>query len=192
VINAELANLIKKRRAYRSFEKVTVSKPIFEEAARLAQLAPSCMNKQLWNYVIIQEPKQLSAIVETLSSGNQVWNRNSSAVIAVVSKPELDCEIGPNKERKYYLFDTGMATAFLILFLTENDLVAHPMSGFNPEKVKKVLGVPEDMEIVVLIGVGKKTEKIHDDFSESQKKNEMERPARKSLAKFLFFNQFSK
>ena len=188
----ELVNLINKRRAYRSFEKVTIPKTLFEEAARLAQLAPSCMNKQPWNYIIIQDPKQLSAIVETMSSGNQVWNRNSSAVIAVITKPELDCQIGPNRQREYYLFDTGMATAFLTLFLTENDLVAHPMAGYDPEKAKKVLNIPEDMEIVVLIGVGKKTDKIPDDFSEGQKKSEKERPARKSLSEFLYFNQFGK
>ncbi|WP_455139529.1 nitroreductase family protein [Candidatus Hodarchaeum mangrovi] len=186
----DIANLIKKRRAYRAFEKVTIPETLFKEAARLAQLAPSCMNKQPWNYVIIQEPNHLSAIVETMSSGNKVWNRNSSAVIAVVTKTELDCEIGPKKERKYYLFDTGLATAFLILFLTENNLVAHPMAGFNPEKAKEVLGIPEDMEIVVLIGIGKKTEKIPDDFSENQKKNERERPARKALDEFLYFNRF--
>ncbi|MFX0050313.1 MAG: nitroreductase family protein [Candidatus Hodarchaeota archaeon] len=185
-----LENLIRKRRAYRALEPIKISKEIIEKAATLSQLAPSCMNNQPWRFIFVHDPETLKDLLKALSRGNQVWNRNSTIIIAVFSKPDLDCVIGPKKDRTYYQFDTGMATAFMILYLTELDLVAHPMAGFDPVKAKEILRIPEEMELITLIGVGKKTNIIPEDFSENQKKTEFERPKRKPLSDFVFFNTY--
>ncbi|MFX0205980.1 MAG: nitroreductase family protein [Candidatus Hodarchaeota archaeon] len=185
-----LENLIRKRRAYRALKPIQITKEIIEQAATLSQLAPSCMNKQPWRFIFVHEPEALKDLLKALSRGNQVWNQNASMIIAVFSKPDLDCVIGPNKERTYYQFDTGMATAFLILYLTELDLVAHPMAGFDPTRAKEILNIPEDMELITLIGVGKKTDIIPEDFSEHQKKTEIERPKRNPLSDFVFLNKY--
>ena len=187
-----LEEIIKQRRAYRSFEIPTpIPQEIIEKAASLAQLAPSCMNKQPWNFVFINDPNKHSEVLGTMSKGNQIWNKNSSLIVAVFSKSNLDCEIGPEKERKYYQFDTGMATAFLILYFTEQGYVAHPMAGFNPEEAKEVLKIPKDMELITLIGVGKKSDTILEELSEGQKKQELTRPTRKNLSEFMFYNEYS-
>jgi len=86
-----------------------------------------------------------------MSKGN-AWVQAASLIIAVFSKKELDCLI---KEREYYLFDTGMATAFIILRATELGLVAHPIAGFNEDAVKEILGIPEEMRLITLVIVGK-------------------------------------
>ncbi|MFX0182717.1 MAG: nitroreductase family protein [Candidatus Hodarchaeota archaeon] len=185
-----LESLIRKRRAYRALKPIKITKETIEQAAILSQLAPSCNNNQPWRFVFVHEPEALRNLLNALSRGNQVWNRNASMIIAVFSKPDLDCVIGEKKDRTYYQFDTGMATAFLILYLTEVDLVAHPMAGFDPVKAKKILRIPEEMELITLIGVGKKSDIISEDFSENQKKTEVERPKRNPLSEFVFFNKY--
>jgi hypothetical protein len=50
-------------------------------------------------------------------------------IIAVFSQKDLDCIRRGGRE--YYLFDTGMATAFMILRAMGLGLVAHPIAGFN-------------------------------------------------------------
>ena len=54
-----------------------------------------------------------------------------------------------------------MATAFLILRAMEIGLVAHPIAGYNVEKVKEILEIPDDMNVITLVIIGKKSEKIN-------------------------------
>ncbi len=109
-------------------------------------------------------------------------------MIAVLSKPKLDCVI---KDRKYYLFDTGMATAALILRATELDLVAHPIAGFSPKKTREILDIPPDMEVITLVIVGKKSNKVNPGLSRQQIEAEGQRPARLPINEFVYLNRFS-
>jgi nitroreductase len=123
---------------------------------------------------------------EALSAGNE-WARAASMIIAVFTKPELDCVI---KDRKYYLYDTGMATAAMILRATELGLVAHPIAGFSPKKTRQILNIPEEMEVITLIIVGKHSEDISPVLSEKQVTAEKERPPRLSFSEFAYRNRY--
>ncbi len=111
-------------------------------------------------------------------------------IIAVFSKKELDCVVARGT-REYYLFDTGMATAFMILRGTELGLVMHPIAGYNEERIKEILGIPEEMKVITLVIVGKKSDSTKD-LNEGQLKSEGTRPPRKALSEFIFYNEYSK
>jgi len=85
---------------------------------------------------------------------------------------------------RYYLFDTGMATAQLILRAVELGLVAHPIAGFDDEKVKEVLGLGGEETVITLIIVGKQADGIDPDLTPWQKESEEERPPRMSREEF--------
>ncbi len=95
------------------------------------------------------------------------------------------------KERVYHQFDTGMATAFLILRATELELVAHPIAGYSPKKTREVLGIPEDLEVITLVIIGKHAVTIKPILSEKQVKDEKTRPERFTLKKFVYLNRFT-
>ena len=103
-------------------------------------------------------------------------------IVAVFSHQELDCRI---KQRKYAFLDTGMATAFLMLWATELGLVAHPIAGYDEQEVKEILAIPEQMQVITLLVVGE-----HDKESPKAKK-EQDRPERLPLEEIAFENQFS-
>ncbi len=178
---------IKERRAFRSLEFVQISDELIEDFAEKAQIAPSCMNKQPWNFIFIREKEQLEKLFTTLSTGNK-WVEKASMIIAVFSKPENDCIIG---ERLYYLFDTGLATAFIILRATELGLIAHPIAGFNERMAKKILEVPDEMRLITLMVIGKHSKEINPVLSESMKLGEKQRPPRKKLEDFIFLNSYN-
>ncbi len=182
-------DLVNRRRAYRALESVEITKELIEKTAYIAQLAPSCFNKQPWRYIFVFEKTLLTKLQnEGLSKGNK-WAKAASMIIAVFSRIDLDCVIG---DRQYYLFDTGMATAYMILYLTDQGLVAHPIAGFDPVKVKELLEIPDEMHLITLIIVGKKADKIPDFFEDYQKKSEVKRPARKPLDEFIYMNKYIK
>lgn len=182
----EVREAIKIRRAYRSLEPVAIGEEVIEELVEAIRLTPSCFNNQPWRFVFITEETVLKEIFSTLSQGNE-WATKASLIVAVFSEKKLDCEI---KGREYYLFDTGMATAFLILQATELGLVAHPIAGYDEEKVKEILRIPKEMVVITLVIIGKHSEKIGELLTEKQKEIENKRPERLPREKFIYFNRF--
>lgn len=181
-------NTIRNRRAYRSLVKTQITKELLDDLIEAARLAPSCFNNQPWRYVFVYDDRMLKKMHEALADGN-VWATRASMIIAVLSKPDFDCQI---YDRTYNLFDTGMATAFMILRATELGLVAHPIAGYSPKTVRKLLGIPEDMQVITLINVGKHDDKINDLLSDKQVADEKRRPERKPIEELFYFNKYRK
>lgn len=177
---------IKKRRAYRSLDLFDVSDDLIKDLAEKAQIAPSCANKQPWRLIFVNENEQLDRLFSILSEGNK-WVEKASMIIAVFSKPENDCIIG---NRLYYLFDTGMAIAFIILRATELGLIAHPIAGFNEDQAKKILKIPSGMRLITLVIVGKHSKTINPVLSEKMKLGEKQRPPRKKIEDFVYLNVY--
>jgi nitroreductase len=99
----------------------------------------------------------------------------------------MDCVV---KEREYYLFDTGMATAFLILQATELGLVAHPIAGFDEDKAKEILKIPAAMRLITLVIVGVHQLTLNTLLNEKQTEGEKERPERLPLTEIMRLNKF--
>lgn len=181
-------NAINKRRAYRSLEKTEINSDIVHDLAGSAQLSASCFNNQPWRYIFVYDKNVLEEMKQVFSQGNE-WAFNASMIIVVFCKKDDDCVI---YDREYYLFDTGMATAFMILRATELGLVAHPIAGYSPKKTRKVLGIPDDMQVITLVIVGKKSKKINSNLTDKQKKDEKKRPRRKDFDEFVFLNKYKR
>jgi nitroreductase len=177
---------IRERRAYRSLDPAPIGDGLVRDLAESARLAPSCNNFQPWRYIFVYDAETLKKLHSTFNKGNE-WMRASSMIIAVFSRKELDCVIG---DRIYYLFDTGMATAFLILRATELGLVAHPVAGYDEEKVKAVLGIPDNMIVITLINVGKHSSTVSPVLSEKQKLSEKQRPERLLFEQFAYIDHY--
>jgi nitroreductase len=130
----------------------------------------------------------LKEVFSALNKGN-AWAKHGSMIVAVFSKADYDCQI---KEREpYFMFDTGMATAYLILLLTEIGLVAHPIAGFDPIRIKEILEIPIDMSLITLIIVGEHTSFFTEEMTEGQKISEGKRPERKKNEEIAFFNRYT-
>jgi len=165
----DVKEAIQNRRAYRSLDPVEITEDLIRDLASHAQLSASCNNNQPWRFVFVYEPEMLRKMHEALSKGNE-WVQRASM---------------------YHQFDTGMATAFLILRATELGLVAHPIAGFSPKKTREILGIPEDLEVITLVNVGKHAVTIYPVLSEKQAAIEKKRPERFPLEKFVFLNRYT-
>lgn len=178
---------LEKRRAYRSLDPIDIDDELIRDFAETVKITPSCVNKQPWRLIFVKDKAQLNRLFEILSKGNK-WAEKASMIIAVFSKPENDCIIG---ERLYYLFDTGMATAFLILRATELGLVAHPIAGFKETQAKEILEIPDGMRLITLVIIGKHSKDVNPVLSDAMKLGEKQRPPRKQLEDFVFINRYN-
>jgi nitroreductase len=182
----EVKEAIQKRRAYRSLDPVDITDDLIKDLAGCAQLSASCNNNQPWRFVFVYEQEMLQKMHEVFPKGN-AWAKSASMYIAVLSKKDYDCIID---ERVYHQFDTGMATAFLILRATELGLVAHPIAGYSPQKTREILGIPSDVEVITLVIVGKHSTTMNPVLSEKQIAAEKQRPERCPFEKFVYLNRY--
>lgn len=182
----DLLKIIDDRRAYRSLQPVEITQEMVRDLATAASLSASCNNNQPWRFVFAFEKEALDKVKAAMSKGNR-WTFAASLIVAVCSRRDMDC---PNKGRELYIFDTGMATAFLILRATEMGLVAHPIAGYDEEMVKAALAIPADMTVITLVNIGKHLLPPNDLLSEKQAEIEKTRPERLPLSEIMRLNRF--
>ena len=180
---SKLDDLLQKRRSYRALEKMEITREMIEKLASAAQSAPSCYNNQPWRYIFSYNEEVLENLKSAYSKGNK-WAHNASLVITVFSQKELDCVVD---NREYYLFDTGMATALLMTKATEMGLVTHAIAGFDPEKVKEILNIPENMEVITLIICGKHSIDLTM-LNDRQKESEVKPADRKNFNEYSYID----
>ncbi|HNV48758.1 MAG TPA: nitroreductase family protein [Spirochaetota bacterium] len=176
---------IAKRRAYRALDPVEIPDETVRELAGAAQLMPSCFNNQPWRFVFARSPEALERMRRALNKGNE-WAHHASTIVAAFARREHDCLI---KEREYYLFDLGMAVSAMLLRATEMGLVAHPIAGYDPDEVRRALGIPDDCMVITLIIIGKKSDDLSA-LSEWQAAQEPQRPVRLPLETIYSIDRF--
>ncbi|MBP7736207.1 MAG: nitroreductase family protein [Spirochaetes bacterium] len=172
----DVQEAIQKRRAYRALGPVEITDDIIREMATAAQLMPSCFNNQPWRFVFARSKEALAKMHGCMNKGNE-WTFKASAIVAAFAKRENDCLI---KEREFYLFDLGQAVSAMVLRATELGLVAHPIAGFDPGKVRQALGIPDEYMVLTLVIVGKKSDDTSS-LTEWQLGQEPQRPPRLPL-----------
>ncbi len=92
---AKLAQFMASRRSCRNFEDRPVGRPILEDLVKIAALAPSGTNSQVWTFTILPTRRELLALGERILPLFERLNRLSrNAVVRNVAKglgrPELD------------------------------------------------------------------------------------------------------
>jgi nitroreductase len=177
---------IETRRATRSLDPVEITPNLVRDLASHARLAPSCSNNQPWRFVFVHDPEKIEAMKPVFNEGNR-WCHAASLIVAVFSRKDDDCVI---KDREYHQFDTGMATAFLVLRATELGLVAHPIAGYSPKRTREVLGIPEEYQVITLVLVGKRSAGPSPVLSPKQLEAETTRPERLPFDTFAFVNTY--
>jgi nitroreductase len=181
-----IGEVIEKRRAYRSIDPISLSKNELHQLETAIRLSPSCFNNQPWRYVFVTDEKKRKEMRSVLSKGNE-WAYYASMYVAVCARKTDDCVI---YDREYFLFDTGIATGFLMLQATDLGFVAHPIAGYSPKKTREILGIPNDMQVITLVVIGKKKDELRKELSEKQQEVERKRPERKKINEIIYYNKY--
>lgn len=182
----ELMDAINERKSYRALDPIEITDEMVEELMQAASRAPSCNNNQPWRFIFIRDHERLDKIKGKLSMGNY-WGGRASMIIALISRPDLDCQI---EDRDYYLLDSGMAMGFLLLKATEMGLASHPVAGFDQNAVKEILKIPEDYQLLPLIIIGKRSEDLDLLTKDWQKESENKRSERRPLEEVMSMERY--
>ena len=119
-----------------------------------ARWAPSSYNNQPWRFIYAKRnTEHWKILFNLLVDGNKVWAKNSALLIVVISRKNFE---NNEKPARTHQFDTGSAWENLALEAFSRGLVAHGMQGFDYDKARIDLEIPDDFEVMAMIAIGKK------------------------------------
>jgi nitroreductase len=118
-----------------------------------ARWAPSSYNNQPWRILYARrDSEHWPLFFDLLVEFNQSWAKNAAALLLFISKTTFDMNGGTSVTHSY---DTGAAWENLALQGWLKGLVVHGMQGFDFDRARTVLNIPEEYSVDAMAAVGK-------------------------------------
>ncbi len=140
---------MKTRRSVRSFKPDPVPKEVIEDIVDCARLAPTALNYQPWEFIVVTDPQMRKRIADETDYGKFI--AQAPICIAVFCR-----------NVKYYLEDGSAATQNLLLAAHAHGLGACWVAGDKKpyaSRIAELLGVPSGYKLVSLVAMGYPAEK---------------------------------
>jgi nitroreductase len=134
-----------------------------------ARWAPSSYNNQPWRMLYARrDSKHWQTFFDLLVEFNQSWAKNAGALVLFISKTHFDFNGQPAVTHS---FDTGAAWENFALQGSLKGLVVHGMQGFDYDRARTVLNIPEGFQVEAMVAVGKPAdpETLPPDLKEKEK-----------------------
>ena len=131
-----------------------VSREQITALCEAARWAASCYNDQPWRFLVFDRFTDAAAwqqAFDCLGEWNQKWVKQSPVLLIACANNNFDYNGKPNRWGSH---DTGAAGQNLYLQATAFGLFAHPMGGFDMDKVRATFKIPEQFTPMTMVAVG--------------------------------------
>ncbi len=145
----DVMEAIKTRKSIRAF----IDKPVEEEklnkVIEAGRLAPSASNRQEWRFIIVRDPD----LRQGLASAARGQTFVGEAPVVIVACAETDNHVMTCGQLCYPI-DVAIALDHMSLAAVDFGLGGCWIGAFDEEKVKTLLGIPEEVRVVELMPIG--------------------------------------
>ena len=118
-----------------------------------ARWAPSSYNAQPWRMLYAhRDSEHWPLFFNLLVKFNQSWAKDAGVLVLFISRTHFDFNGEPAVTHS---FDTGAAWENLALQGWLRGLVAHGMQGFDYERARTELDIPEGFQVEAMAAIGK-------------------------------------
>ncbi len=139
---------IEKRYSCRTYEDRAIEPEKLDRVLDAARLAPSARNFQDWRFVVVRDAATRAKLVA--AANDQEFVGTAPAVIVACSNSDyvMRCgqAIGP--------IDIAIALEHIALQATAQGLATCWIGSFFPDKVRAILGIPKDIQVIELMPIG--------------------------------------
>jgi nitroreductase len=156
---ASFLDMVKARQSTRAYSNRAVETEKVDRCIEAARLAPSACNAQPWKFIVVNDPVLKNALAETTQDRilpiNHFTRQAPVHVVVVREKANLTSAIGQAvKDKEYPVMDIGIAAVHFCLQAVEEGLGTCIVGWFNEKKVRKLLSVPRNKRIELIITLG--------------------------------------
>jgi nitroreductase len=151
--SAPLTALLASRWSPRSYDQShEISDQELLSILEAGRWAASSNNGQPWRFSVAKRGTELhEKVVAGLTGFNQSWAPDAAALIVISIKRS---DAGESIKGNFY--DAGLAVAQMSIQAQALDLYTHQMGGILHDQLHKSLGLSAELEVAVVITVGKK------------------------------------
>ncbi len=166
-----ILDIIRNRVSHRNMTGESISHDELMTLFEAARWAPSSFDLQPWRFIYAKKDmKEWSIFFNLLTASNQAWVKNADVLIVFISLKRFEYN---NKPSRTHSFDAGAAWENLALQATSMGLVVHSMEGFDYNRAKKELVVPDNFDVECMIALGRPDSKKTEDPTDRKKIQEL-------------------
>lgn len=144
------------RRSIRKYKSIPVEEDKLNRILEAARIAPSAGNRQPWYFIVIKDEEVKNQLKEAKAyyHENRQWEWFYTAPIIICACGESSKSWIRKDGKDFRDVDVAIAFEHLVLAATAEGLGTCWIGAFEPEAVKKVLGIPNGIEPIVLTPLG--------------------------------------
>jgi nitroreductase len=153
------SDLILTRQSVRKYSGHPVEPEKLNLCLEAARLAPSASNSQPWHYIVVDQEPVRTDIARATFSELVKFNRFTLNVpvliVLILEKPRLLNRIAMIlKKKEWRLIDIGITAEHFCLQAAEEGLATCMIGWFQEKQIKKILSIPQDKSVALVISVG--------------------------------------
>jgi nitroreductase len=148
-------NWIMNRKSERNFIPAEISKETLELIIKAGMAAPSAVNQQMWEFIVVDERKTLDALGEELPYAKMLFQAGA----AIITCGNLTRPFDGDPKSLYWIMDCSAATENILLAVEALGLGAVWTAVYpDPRRiasVRSILHLPEHVMPLNVIPIGK-------------------------------------
>lgn len=141
---------IKKRRSVRKYQDRDVEEEKLKRVLEAARLAPSARNRQEWRFIVVRSKDMKEKLVKEASPHQPFMLQAPVIIVAYVLDKNYIMRCGVPA----HYIDVAIALTHIHLQAVEEGLGTCWIGSFYQDKVKEVLNLPEEAEVIQLMTLG--------------------------------------
>ena len=140
----EVSQAIKMKRAVREFTDEPIPDDQLEAVINAGRRAQSSKNTQPWHFIVVRDREILAELSKLGRYAKQIAQA-AAAIVIVTPDPA---------ERWSIMFDAGQAAGYMQLAAWDQGIGSCPVTLYEPDKARDLLGFPEDLHARVVLSLG--------------------------------------
>ena len=148
----EALEAILSRRSYRVYEDREVPEDVIENLLRAGMYAPSAVNSQPWEFLVMKDPAKKEAVSDLVS----YWSMLKKAPVGILVMADL---IGYRAQTKEFFVQDCAAASVSILLAAQAQGLGGVWLGTYPkqdvmEKIREIYAIPEHIMPFSILSIG--------------------------------------
>jgi nitroreductase len=142
-------DVIMKRRSVRKYREAAIPEEDLQKILESGRQAPSAGNRQPWHFVVTRDPKVKVKLGEACRG--QMWVADADVILTGIGIPAIG---KGSTGRLWHPVDVAIAMQNMILASADLGYGTCWIGAFEENKVKSILKIPENMEVIALTPIG--------------------------------------